>query len=315
MRKIRNTFVGIGILVCSLVTAQQMPDYTGYPSVLFNINPAYTGTKGTLDARISYRKQWTGFDGAPVTQLVGVHGRLWKGRIGLGSTLYKDQIGPFTMFDYGFSAAAHFHFPDVEVSAGIGIRFNKLTMNSSSMTTHWEGDPALIPGITAFDKTKNALAGLMLYNDRFHFGFGVMNVISAKAVLATGSTYKFKQHYFLSFGYNFHGHPDYVWENNLLGEYVDGLPMTINYSLRVHYRQKLMVGAGWRLKDAVYLQTGYVFYKAVQLTYSYDFGISKLRKAHNGTHEITLGYRFDYENKKSRYKNFNSFQRQKYNIF
>lgn len=315
MRKIRNTFVLIAIAVCTTVTAQQMPDYTGYPSVLFNINPAYTGTKGTLDARLNYRKQWTGFDGAPVTQMVGVHGRLWKGRIGLGSTLYKDEIGPSTMFDYGFSAAAHFHFPDVEFSAGIGIRFNKYTMNTSSMTTHWEGDPAVIPGTTAFDKTKNALAGLMLYNDRFHFGLGIMNVISAKAVLATGNIVKFKQHYFFSFGYNFHGHPDYVWENNLLGEYVDGLPMTINYNLRVHFRRKLMVGAGWRLKDAVILQAGWVFYKTVQLTYSYDFGISKLRKAHNGSHEITLGYRFDYENKKSKYKNFNSFQRQRYNIF
>jgi type IX secretion system PorP/SprF family membrane protein len=297
------------------VSAQQMPDYTGYPSVLFNINPAYTGTKGTLDARLSYRKQWTGFDGAPVTQLVGIHGRLWKGRIGLGSTLYKDQLGPATMFDYGFSAAAHFRFPDVEFSAGIGVRFNKYTMNTSAMSTHWEGDPAVIPGTTAFDKTKNALAGMMLYNDRFHFGLGIMNVFSSKAVLASGNVVKFRQHYFLSFGYNFHGHPDYVWENNLLAEYVDGLPMTINYNLRVHFRQKVMFGAGWRLKDAVILQAGYVFYKSVQITYSYDLGISKLRKAHNGSHEITLGYRFDYENKKSRYKNFNSFQRQRYNIF
>lgn len=315
MRKLKHTFVFLGVAFATLCSAQQMPDYTAYPSLLFHINPAYTGTKGTVDARMNYRKQWTGFDGAPVTQFIGVHGRLWKGRIGLGTTLYKDQLGPATMFDYGFNAAFHLHFPDVEFSAGISVRFNKYTMNTSGMTTHWEGDPAVIPGITSFDKTKNGLAGLMLYNDRFHFGLGIMNVISAKVMLASGNTVKFKQHYFFTFGYNFHGHPDYVWENNLMGEYVDGLPMTINYSLRVHFRQKLMVGAGWRLKDAVILQAGWVFYRTVQLTYAYDFGISKLRRAHTGSHEITLGYRFDYENKKSKYRNFNSFQRQRYNIF
>lgn len=314
MKKLRHLFVFVACAICSGVVAQQMPDFTAYPSVLFHLNPAYTGTKGTLDARVNYRKQWAGFSGAPVTQFVGVHARLWKGRVGVGSTLYKDVIGPSTMMDYGFSAAYHLHFPDVEFSAGIAIRFNKYTMNTSGMTTHWEGDPAVVPGTTTFDKTKNGLAGLLLYNDRFHFGLGIMNVISSKVMLA-GNIVKMRQHYYFSFGYNFHGHPEYVWENNLLGEYVDGLPLTLNYNLRVHFRKKLMVGAGWRLKDAVYLQAGWVFYNTVQVTYSYDVGISKLRKAHNGSHEITLGYRFDYENKKSRYNNFGSFQRQRYNIF
>jgi type IX secretion system PorP/SprF family membrane protein len=315
MRKMKQLVVLATFIFCTALSAQQLPDFSQYPSVLFHINPAYTGTKGTVDARLNYRKQWTGFSGAPVTQFLGVHTRLLKGRVGLGSTLYKDEMGPARMFEYGFSAAYHLHFPDVEFSVGIGIRFNKYTMNSSDMTTHWEGDPAVIPGVTAYDKTKNAMAGVLLYNDRFHFGLGVQNVISSKVVLAVGNIVKMKQHYFFTFGYNFHGHPDYVWENNLMGEYVDGLPMTINYNLRVHYRQKLMVGAAWRLKDAVILQAGWVFYKTVQFTYSYDVGISKLRQAHNGSHEITLGYRFDYENKKSKYRNFNSFQKQRYNIF
>ncbi len=155
MRKAKHILVLIGVVLLTSVKAQQMPDYTAYPSVLFQINPAYTGTKGTLDARINYRKQWTGFSGAPETQFIGIHSRLWKGRIGIGTTLYKDEIGPSTMFDYGFNAAFHLHFPDVEFSAGISFRFNKYTMNTSGMTTHWEGDPAVVPGSTTFDKTKN----------------------------------------------------------------------------------------------------------------------------------------------------------------
>lgn len=313
---VRNASLLFCILISVSVSAQQMPEHTQFPSLLFQINPAYTGTKGTIDARANYRKQWMGFSGAPVTQFVGAHSRLLKGRVGLGATMYKDQLGPLQMFDYGFSAAYHLRFPDVEFSAGIGIRFNKYTINSGDMTTHWEGDPAVTPGITEFDKTKNAVAGLLLYNDRFHFGLGVMNVISSKALFGgIGATVKFKQHYYFSFGYNFHGHPDYVWENNLLCEYVDGLPITINYNLRVHFREKLMFGAAWRLKDAVALQAGWLFFKSVQLVYSYDIGISKLRGGHNGTHEVTLGYRFDFENKKSSYRNFNSFQKQRYHIF
>lgn len=316
MKALRNILL-LSVLAISLCgSAQQMPDFTQYPSLLFHINPAYTGTKGTIDARLNYRKQWSGFSGAPTTQFVGVHSRLLKGKLGVGATMYKDELGPLQMFDYGFNAAYHLHFPDVEFSAGIGIRLNKYTMNSGEMTTHWEGDPAVTPGVTTFDKTKNAVGGLMLYNDRFHFGLGVMNILSTKVLLpAVGAIVKFKQHYFFTFGYNFHAHPDYVWENNLLCEYVDGLPLTINYNLRVHFRQSLMVGAAWRLKDAIAIQAGWLFFKTVQLTYSYDLGISKLRKANNGSHEITLGYRFDFENKKSQFRNFNNFQKQRYNIF
>src|SRR5688500_3061292 len=102
MRKIRQSLLLVMLVLSVSGTAQQMPDFTQYPSLLFHINPAYTGTKGTFDARLNYRKQWQGFSGAPVTQFLGAHGRLWKGRIGVGATLFKDELGPLKMFDYGF---------------------------------------------------------------------------------------------------------------------------------------------------------------------------------------------------------------------
>ena len=97
--------------------------------------------------------------------------------------------------------------------------------------------------------------------------------------------------------------------------YVAGLPMTINYNLRVHYKEKLTLGAGWRLKDALYLQAGYTFLEHFQVIYSYDIGISPLRHGHQGTHEIMVGYRMDFGNAHGKYKGFDEFQKQKYHIF
>ena len=306
--------------------AQQLPDYTQYPSVFFGINPAYTGTKGTIDARMDYRKQWMGYDGAPVTQFAGLHSRLWKGRIGVGGLLYKDQTGPTQRFNYNFTAAYHLHFPDVEFSAGFGVGFFKYTIDGSMMTTHFSGDIAVANAInnalTSTAKNKNVCAGLLLYNDRFHFGLSVLDLLNndAKFNNKPDSTYKadvaYAAHYYFTFGYNFNANIDYLWENNLMMTYVNGLPLTINYNLRLHYKEKFLVGTGWRLKDAVYGQVGYVFKDRYQIIYTYDFCISHLHKASSGTHEIMLGYRFDMEGgKKGGYKNFNDFQKQKYHIF
>lgn len=302
------------------MNAQQLPDFTQYPAYLFQLNPAYTGTKSNIDARVGYRKQWSGYDGAPVTQVLGVHSRLLKGRIGLGTAMYKDATGPSQRFNYSFTAAYHLRFPDVEFSVGIGVNFNKYTIDATKMTTHWTNDPVVDNSRTDFDKTKNAMVGLLLYNDRFHFGLGVVNIVNNKAEFFTDDTSRLSQvsfspHYYFSCGYNFNANPDYVWENNISGLYVVGLPMTLNYNLRVHYNEKVVAGVGWRLKDAVYLQAGYVFFKQIQFIYSYDIGISHLRKGHSGSHEAMLGYRMDFYGSKGGYKNHDNFQRQKYNIF
>lgn len=303
-----------------LGNSQQLPDFTGYPSMLFQINPAYTGIHGNIDARLAYRKQWVGYESAPVTQFAGVNSRLWKGRIGVGTTMYKDVTGPTSRFNYGFTAAYHLHFPDVEFSAGIGMSFNKYTYDGTTATTHWTGDPAVNYSIVDYDKTKNVSGGLMLYNDRFHFGLGVVNIMNNKAEFYTDDTTKsshvsFVPHYYFTCGYNFNGNPDFIWENNLYALYVSGLPITINYNLRVHYLEKIMGGVSWRMKDALALQAGYVLLEKVQIIYSYDVGISHLRKGHNGTHEIILGYRWDLNQKKGGYKGSKDFQRQKYHIF
>ncbi|MDQ3111230.1 MAG: type IX secretion system membrane protein PorP/SprF [Bacteroidota bacterium] len=321
MKKSAFSFLLIVIfLFAGKLNAQQLPDFTQYPAYLYQVNPAYTGTKSNIDARLGYRKQWMGYDGAPVTQMFGLHSRLLKGRIGLGTTIYKDVTGPSQRFNYSFTAAYHLRFPDVEFSVGFGVNFNKYTIDATKMTTHWTNDPTVDQTRMDFDKTKNAMVGLLLYNDRFHFGLGVVNIVNNKAEFFTGDTTKlsrvsFSPHYYFSCGYNFNGNSDFVWENNLLGIYVLGLPMTLNYNLRVHYDEKVIAGLGWRMKDAVYLQAGYVFFEQLQFIYSYDIGISHLRKGHSGSHEVMLGYRTNFGGRKGGYKNSGDFQKQKYNVF
>ncbi|HTL82485.1 MAG TPA: PorP/SprF family type IX secretion system membrane protein [Bacteroidia bacterium] len=317
----RKLFLIISVVFAAQqeLSAQQWFNMSGYPSLLFHYNPAYTGTRGNIDARLAYRKQWTGFESAPVTQVAAVNSRLWKGRIGVGGIFSKDVTGPTTRSEYDLSAAYHLHFPDVEFCAGFSVDFLKYFVDASQMTTHWTADPAVLTAVDDFAKARNTNVGVMLYNDRFHFGLACMTIINNHMEFfetdsSSGKVF-IQPHYYFTCGYNFNANPDYVWENNLMVTYVSGLPMTIDYNLRVHYREHLIVGTAWRLKDAIEVQVGCTFLDNFQVMYSYDLGINKLRKGHDGSHEIMLGYRYNFGDKHGGYKNFGLFQHQRYNLF
>src|SRR3569832_2766283 len=98
---------------CSLVgLAQQLPFYTQHNSNGFLINPGSTGSKRMLDARINYRQQWAGFEGAPRTLSVGINSRLAKGKMGAGFSLIKDESGPIKKLSFGGSYSIHLLFND-----------------------------------------------------------------------------------------------------------------------------------------------------------------------------------------------------------
>ena len=64
----------IGLVIGSRATAQQISQYTQYVFNHFSINPAVAGSKDCLDVRLGYRRQWVGFENAPVTAWASLHG-------------------------------------------------------------------------------------------------------------------------------------------------------------------------------------------------------------------------------------------------
>ena len=56
------------------MAAQQKPVYTQYILNNYIINPAITGIENYTDVKISYRNQWAGIEGAPVTTNLSIQG-------------------------------------------------------------------------------------------------------------------------------------------------------------------------------------------------------------------------------------------------
>ena len=68
--------------------AQQKPVYSQYILNNYIINPAITGIENYTDLKFSYRNQWTGIDGAPVTSYMSIHGPIGKKDYRITSTSY-----------------------------------------------------------------------------------------------------------------------------------------------------------------------------------------------------------------------------------
>jgi type IX secretion system PorP/SprF family membrane protein len=293
MKKAISIF--IGIIFTTACLAQQMPFYTQHRSNNFMLNPGVTGTKRLIDARLNYRMQWLGYDGAPRTTSFAVHSRLAKGKMGAGLYLMQDNIGPSKQMNLGASYAFHIRFPDCELSAGLAGNFTKYTLDGSLITLHNTQDPAIDQTVANSTWVTDGMAGIYLYNDRFHVGISGLHLLSSKAEFYKDDTTKngnitYRPHIYFTLGYNYSQNSDFIWESTVYANYVKGSPFNLDYTLRLHIREQLFAGVSIRLRDAVALHVGYSFLEDFQISYSYDLLISKLRANSSGSHEIMLVY-------------------------
>ena len=284
------------------IFAQQLPYYTQMKANEIFLNPAVTGTKRLFDLRLIYRDQWVGFDGQPKTKGFNMNSRFYKGKMGLGMQYITDETGPTRRNMTNFAYSFHFRYPDVEMSFGLSANLYKYFLNGSLMTIRNLQDEAIQLGLMSDSRLFDMNFGFLLYNDRFQVGLSAQNLIQQSAKFYEDVPDSLKEanlkmvlHPFFTVGYNWGGNPDFVWENYLMAGYITGATISMDYSLRMYFKNKLIAGASYRLKDAFALHAGFILMDQVQVCYSYDLGISALRKAHQNSHEISIVWSSDLE--------------------
>ena len=290
---VRKKLIFIFVIISCSAFAQQYPWWTQYRNNQTLYNPAFCGTKRLVDIRINYRNQWTGYEGAPKTYALSLNSRLWKGRIGLGGFMFKDDIGPFKTINSSVTAAYHLKFSDSELSFGVQGNYLKTSFNGNDITLRHQQDKAINQHTTDKTGTFDGSFGLLYYNDRFHLGVGANNIASSKLEFYKNDSlkkgiYTSAPHYNISAGFNWAENPEFTFENSVLAVYVPGVPFSFDYTLRVHMKKQLIAGFSFRLNDAVALHLGCTIKDKFQITYSYDILTSPLRKYQSGSHELTL---------------------------
>src|SRR5438067_12894592 len=68
----------VTLMVANKMYSQQRPHYTQYILNNYILNPALSGIENYTDVKLSYRNQWTGLNGAPVTLYFSIQGPIGK---------------------------------------------------------------------------------------------------------------------------------------------------------------------------------------------------------------------------------------------
>lgn len=280
--------------------SQQLPQYTQYMINKYGQNPAYGGLERSLSVFTSFRDQNDAFPGNPQTFYAGTDMPfyLWNGA--LGFTFYNQKTGAFSntdlKFSYNYVTGTRAGF--LSFGARVGVNF--LSVNGSSILTpdgNYEGvinhnDPVLDPA--AFNGLGLSWeAGAYFMGSRIEGGLVVHDLPTHSYRVGDASYSK-------------------AFSVSLFGQYkttiLDDIKLYPSMMVRAdaavvqtdigcvgYYRDEIIGGLNFRgfspvSIDALGIIVGTGIGKNYRLIYSYDIGLSGLRKYHQGSHEITLSY-------------------------
>ncbi|HMO60996.1 MAG TPA: type IX secretion system membrane protein PorP/SprF [Ferruginibacter sp.] len=323
-------FITICLMIAAGVAqAQQKPIYTQYILNNYILNPAITGIENYTDLKFSYRNQWVGIDGAPVTSYMSIHGPIGKkdyrtsatsfqipgenprGRSymeeytapephhGIGGTIVSDKTGYMNRWGAYLTYAYHKGLtPRTTLSGGFMLGMTSVNIDASKI--NWgntpQDDPAVGYASGEISKIKPEIgAGLWLYGADYFAGISVMNIVPAKMRFINDNKYgaSFLPHYFITAGYKVFLGDDLSLTPSIMLQYVQPAPMQPMVNAKLQYRDLAWIGSSFRFGDQLSgfaAMAGMNISNTFNIGYAYDVAPSALNQYSRNTHEIIIGF-------------------------
>jgi type IX secretion system PorP/SprF family membrane protein len=286
----------------TVLNAQQEAQYTHYMYNTLAVNPAYAGSRGSLTAGLLHRSQWIGFKGSPMTQSLYAHTPLPNLNMGIGLTVVNDKLGPqqntAIYGDYAYSLPLN---ATTRLAFGLKAGINLYGADGTKVTAADANDAFNVN--SPLRLAPNVGAGLYLHSDRYYVGFSSPRILGTNAKLKSAvdsisNSLQEKRHFYLIGGLVLPINNDVKLKPTALVKMVSNSPLSIDLTAEALIQDKLSVGLGGRLYDAIYLMAGYNFTEQLKAGISYDFTTSRLRKANSGSIEGMVQYDFLFKKSK-----------------
>ncbi len=293
----RSIFIfSILLVFCSVIRAQQEPQYSQYMYNMSTVNPAYvTNQPSLVSSGLLYRRQWTGIAGAP--QTANVFGNIpLSEKIELSVNYINDRIGDaisvnnnFFNIDFAYITRVSDRF---KLSYGLKAGVNSFTFNA--LGSDVADDPAFSANNSELQLGLGA--GLFLFSNNFYAGISSPNLLPNDVSLGEFGVSQSKTHLYAVSGYIFDLVDAVKLKPSLVIKQVLDAPMSFDISLNSLIYDKFELGMSYRYEDAFIALAGFNINQNLKIGYSYDFSTSELSGYNNGSHEVILLYSFDFLN-------------------
>lgn len=277
--------------------AQQDPHYSQY---MFNglvLNPAYAGSRDQVSSNLLYRRQWTGISGAPTTYSASVHGPSRNLRHGFGLSFYNDAIG--VTKETNVSVTYAYRIPmgeNAHLAFGLQGSLMSYKADFTKIKLGDPNDPAYLNQNISL-LLPNAGAGIYFNTNRFYAGVAIPHLINQN--LTDGNTDAMQAlHLTGTAGVVLGITDDVKFKPSTMIKYVPGAPLTFDLNGNFIFSDRFGVGAGYRHGESVIGMAEWWVTRQLRLGYAYDYLLNDLSKVSNGSHEIMLGFDFNFDKRK-----------------
>jgi type IX secretion system PorP/SprF family membrane protein len=261
------------------------------------LNPAYAGSHPYFSAGLLYRSQWTGFKGAPNTQLLEFDGPLAKENMGVGLVVSHDKIGVTEETDFYGSYSYKIKLGTNKLAFGLRAGVTNYRAKLSTLTVWDSGDNTFVDDIHAYMIPKFGF-GAYFYGEKYYAGLAIPTLIAydnnySFSVNVDKSSF-YRRHYYLNGGYVFNLNESGTMKLRpaVLMKYVPAAPVQVDISTSLIYKDMFTFGLAYRTGDAIVGMVEYRTSQRIRIGYAYDFTVSKFRTYSGGSHEIAIGYDF-----------------------
>jgi type IX secretion system PorP/SprF family membrane protein len=285
------------VFLLPLVTfAQQDPQYSQYMFNQLGINPGYAGSRDALSMNLFYRSQWTGFPGAPTTEVFNIHSPLKSNHMGLGLQVIGDQIGPVKTTSALATYAYKIKLGKGRLSFGLSAGMIDRVIDYTKINYKDPGDAAAGMGVVGkilptFD------FGLYYYTRNFYIGYSATHInqpaygtLKDSATGVLGAVLKL--HSFFTIGKAWVLSDNLTFRPSLLFKYVNGAPPSIDFDLSFLIRKKVWLGMTLRSAGALVGIIEYNVTDKLRIGYAYDLSFGATSVYAKSSHELFVGYDF-----------------------
>lgn len=296
MNTLRNVILAMGLVFGLGLTmeGQQLFRRSQFLVNPYLSNPAVAGTSVDSPISIGYRNQWTGFDGAPRTNMFSGHTSL-PNRIGIGGVIYSDNTGG-AIKQNGVELTGTYTI-DLNnydaVSFGLSLMANQWSFDNDLLVWDVE-DPALQWGMEQ-SMSLDANFGMMIFGDDYAFGFSIPQLLETKSGInpspssLTNNDNSLIRHFRFMGRYTYDVNNDFSIEGAGLVRLTPVTPAQLDLYARGMYMSTAWLMLGFRSGDAVLVGTGFEL-QQFSFGYTYDITSTDARLFSPHTHELTLTY-------------------------
>jgi type IX secretion system PorP/SprF family membrane protein len=286
---IRKLLFFVCCWIIPLVALSQQDDQLSqYAFNPLAVNPAYAGSRGTINATLSARSQWMGFQGSPQTGALAISAPFRDNKMAIGFRLRDEQ----TLFDQKLEASVCYAYRlklfNGKLAFGISAGITNVTYNwfnvdfrdNADVFAQSQRSTVLLP---RFD------AGLFFNNEKSFFSLSATHLYDQVILSHSGTPYSgnLQPHAYMAYSRALQINDLNTLNPAFLCKWTKGTNPLADLNLYLGFKNILWIGAGYRSNNSFLLLAQLIINKQFRIGYSYDATNSGPLYPYS-THEILL---------------------------